>query len=515
MKKRSLFAILLAAVMVVSSLAGCGTTVTVSDGNAEAEETEAAEEAAEEAEEATGEKPVITWYAAGCTADTTEINKIATQMLNDAGINVEFNLVWRGWDTYNQNLTNMIATGETFDIFNQSIAIIDNYALSGGIYEITNDDLTNYLAGAVDEMGQQLFDNCRYNGRLYAVPVAHEFAQEFGIEYNETMAEELGLDVSAVKSVADLDDLFAEIKEKSDIIPIDLPGCNRILMCMADLNYVNNADNLALGMDFTDPELGIFNMYENEKVVAALKKIKEWNDLGYAFTDATADYNSLYQVEGKIFCRLQRTKPGAAEQFSTAFNTFQLQLVNDAYYATFNDFPGGWGNAISATSENPDLAMQVLNFAYTTPAMMDLLTFGIEGTDYTKNEEGYIVLPETGYAAEAYSSANWQMGNHYLCSVTEIQAEHGLADIWDKLKEFNNTATVLESTGFFFDTTAYEAEVTAVENTVAEYYPALKVGEVEDVDAYLAEFNEALHANGIDTLIEAATAQYEEFLAAK
>lgn len=463
------------------------------------------------------ERPTVTWYAAGSNFDTTQINAKATEMLNAAGINVDFNLVWLGWDTYNTTITNMIAGGEAFDIFNQSISIIDTYALSGGIYEITDEDLTNYLSGAVDAMSSTLFDNCRYNGHLYAVPVAHEFAQEFGIQYNENMAKELGLDMSQYNTPEDLDELFAYVHEHAaeDVYVLSLPECNRPFMVLADMNYINNSDSICMCMDLKDDSKGIFNPFEDEKMVDALRKVYEWVQAGYCLTDPTADYISLNRTEGKVFCTIKRTKPGAVEQESTAFVTSQLKLLSDEHYATFNDFPGGWGNAISATSKNPVAAMQVLNFVYTSPEMMDLLTFGIEGIDYTRDENGYVILAESGYSADVYGSANWQMGNHYLCSVTTVQVEHNIADIWEQLKTFNETAIVLPSTGFFFDTTAYEAEVTAVANTYSEYFNQLYYGVTDDFDGTLAEFNKELYANGLQTLLDACAEQYEVYLASK
>lgn len=467
------------------------------------------------AEAGSGERVTVTWYAAGMPYDTTEVNKKATELLNAAGINVDFQLNWLGFDTYYTTITNMISTGEPFDIFNHEISAIDTYALSNGIYEITDEDLETLLPGAVEAMGKTMFDNCRYNGHLYAVPVAHEWAQEFGVEYNERLAEELGIDMSKVNTVADLDALFAEVYEKApeDVYVMSMPESNRPFMVMADLNYINNSETLCLCMDMTDDSKGIFNPFEDEKMITAIQKIREWLQKGYLLADWTIDYTSLNLTEGKVFCKIRRTKPGDAEQESNAFNTFRVKLLSDKHYATFNDFPGGWGNAISGTSEHPKEAMQVLNFVYTSPEMMDLLTFGIEGTDYTRDENGYVAFGENGYAAQLYFCSNWQMGNHYLCSITQIQAERGLTDIWDQLKEFNDTATVLDSTGFFFDTSAYQAEITAVTNTYYEYWAQLFFS--EDFDATLKQFNEELYANGLQTLKDACIEQYNEFLAAK
>lgn len=87
-------------------------------------------------------------------------------------------------------------------------------------------------------------------------------------------------------------------------------------------------------------------------------------------------------------------------------NSIALEIVNSIKFycenavRTFCDFPGGWGNAISATSDNPEAAMQVLNFAYGNKEFIDLLTFGEKDVDYTSDENGVItVWPEWIWSA--------------------------------------------------------------------------------------------------------------------
>ena len=207
-------------------------------------------------------------------------------------------------------------------------------------------------------------------------------------------------------------------------------------------------------------------------------------------------------------------KPGTIEQYSTGGVVFDKVLFEDNAVRTFCDFPGGWGNAISATSDNPQAAMQVLNFAYSSKDFIDLLVFGEKDVDYTTDENGVVTINDSGYGAQNYGDACWQMGNHYINSVTDAQVATGLTDIGTIMKDFNDNAISTEHVGFYFNPTDYSAEVSAISNTFNEYYGTLISGEA-DVDETLAEFNEALEANGIQTLIDAANEQYQEFLAAK
>ncbi len=436
-------------------------------------------------------------------------------MLNDAGIDVDFEIKWMSWSNYDQTISNMISSGEEFDIFNRDIANINNYALNGGIYEITDEDLENYLPGVVEAMGQSLVDNCRYNGALYATPVAHEFAQWRGVYYNAAIAEEYDLDMESVKSIDDLDAIFEKLHEQApDIYPLDTKNSENILMVMADEDDVNRTPNMCLGMDLADDAGGVYNIWQNEKVVKALHKIREWNEKGYLFTDTTADGNTMFLKEGKIFCHIARMKPGTVEQYSSSSITFKKVLFDETSTQTFCDFPGGWGNAISGTCSDPVAAMKVINFAYTNRDFIDLLVMGEKDVDYTADGDGVVSWGDTGYAADRYGDACWQMGNHYINSVTQSQKDTGLSDLGSQMKEFNDSAASPKHVGFYFDSSAYTAEVAAIANTYGEYYTSLILGEV-DVDATLEEFNENLKANGIETLLDAANEQYQSFLSSK
>ena len=95
-----------------------------------------------------------------------------------------------------------------------------------------------------------------------------------------------------------------------------------------------------------------------------------------------------------------------------------------------------------------------------------------------------------------------------------MQVAAGLSDIGNVLKDFNNNATSTEHTGFYFNPSEYSAEVSAIASTCLEYKVPVLSGEA-DVDEILAEFNEALAANGLQTLLDAANNQYQEFLETK
>ena len=64
--------------------------------------------------------------------------------------------------------------------------------------------------------------------------------------------------MSTVKSIDDLDAVFAKVKEMApDIYPVDTVNSENILMVMADLDDINRSSDLCMGMDiFGDVKSG-------------------------------------------------------------------------------------------------------------------------------------------------------------------------------------------------------------------------------------------------------------------
>ena len=504
LKFRKIQAIVCVAAIFCTATAGCSTTK-IASGTSSAESGAAVQ---------SEDYPTITWYAAGCTPDGVDrIDTAANKILSDAGIKAKLNLVWLGWNNYSSQISTMLASNESFDIFNGDMASIDGYALNGGVRDIKDDNLTTYLPDVVKAMGNTIVNNCRYNGALYAIPVAHEYAQNFGIIYNSDLATKYNLDMSKVKSVSDLDSLFAQLHAANPKIICAFSGTDEALRPMADIDYINNSSSLCAGMYLNNDCKEAFNYFQSDKVVAALKKIREWYQDGYLETDTTADQASMLNKGGTIFCVIERFKPGSAEQQSQDFK-FKSIAFSSSAKSTFCDFPAGWGNAISSTSKNPELAMQVLNMAYKNADFINLLTFGEKDVDYTLSSDNILTLKNSGYGYDAYGSASWQMGNHYLNYITKSQQDAGLSDIWTQLKDFNTNAQVLDHTGFYFDSTKYTTQISAIANVYKEYSTMLYDGSV-DVDSTLSEFNKALDDNGMQTVLDAINAQYKTFLASK
>ena len=175
--------------------------------------------------------------------------------------------------------------------------------------------------------------------------------------------------------------------------------------------------------------------------------------------------------------------------------------------AAYMDCTSGQGAmmAISATSKNPDKALQFLNLLNTDPVVMTYVNYGVEGFTYNKNDDGTITFIDDARAT--YSPWTNGVGNVRILPPTSDQG----ADFWQRFSAYYDAAETLPYGGFIFDSSVCETEAAALANVWAEYAFNLMSGAVNP-DEVLPEFLEKLDAAGIGTFVDAANQQMHEYL---
>ena len=167
---------------------------------------------------------------------------------------------------------------------------------------------------------------------------------------------------------------------------------------------------------------------------------------------------------------------------------------------------------VSPFSKNPEAAMRVLNVLFTDPDAAQIAANGLEGLEYVLDENGQMNYPEgktmgdLGWAAA--SMAYWP--NVTLCKTWNYEPEN----IYDMMREKNQTAKKSLALGFQFDSTPVADQMTACANVVAQFYTPLMYGEV-DIDSTLEEFNKQLYNAGLQDILDEKQAQLDKWLASK
>ena len=153
---------------------------------------------------------------------------------------------------------------------------------------------------------------------------------------------------------------------------------------------------------------------------------------------------------------------------------------------------------VPTASGDPERAVAFFDLMYSDPTVANLVINGIEGETYVvvDEEQGIINYPEgkdattVGYSRQAWAWPNQQIG--YFWEGDDLT-------LWDQYKEFHESSQTPVSYGFKFDSTMVMNQITACNNVLEKYVPALLCGSL-DPDETIPVLNEEMKAAGIDDM---------------
>lgn len=491
MKKK--FAAFMAMLMLGGALAGCGNKVDV------------VEEDANTVPEDTYE---INWYMQGMPQDdVASVEAKVNEYLKDK-INVTLKMHRLESSQYSKQLNTMIAAGEYFDIaFTASWCLDYTSNARNGAWFALDDYADTYLPKTMEQLGDDIVDNARVDGKLYAIPAAKEMAEQRGWTYRKDIAEKYNIDMDSIKTFEELIPVLKTVQanEPDMQYPIDW-GSDRSPEALMKYETIAGTAVVFYGNEKYDGK--IINLVETEEYLEACKTAHKLYKEGLVKKDimTATDFEQRLK-DGKTFCYVDFLKPGKAEE--TAAN-YDFELAQAPVTDIWQENGAGTGSmlAISRTSKNPVRVMRFIELLNTDKYLNNLINYGIEGKHYTKIDENIIEIADnTPYTLQGYQ---WMQGNVFLNYLTENEAP----DKMEKLAEFNKNAKKPTDYGFKFDKTPVEMEIAAVSTVMSEYRKQVIMGSM-DPEPILKEYNEKLKSAGIDKIIEEAQKQYDEFLANK
>ncbi len=175
----------------------------------------------------------------------------------------------------------------------------------------------------------------------------------------------------------------------------------------------------------------VFNEFEAPETVAYFKTMYDFYQKGYIRKDAATvmDFNADLSA-GKIFASTKSLKPGKDAEMTLSTGHPWVQVEITPPVISNRDTTGSM-QAVSSTSENPELALQVLEMFNTHPELNNLINFGIEDTHYSKISDNVIMAGQ-----EMKSTTQERVG----CSETNLSIIYGKMkdpEKWSKFESFN------------------------------------------------------------------------------
>ncbi len=451
---------------------------------------------------ANGDTTNLVWYMIGTPQKDQDkvMAKVNEYTKDKIGVTVDLRMV--DWGDYGQKMQVITSSGEPYDI-----CFASDYALNaqkGAYLEIT-DDLLNNNAKELKETIDPLFlEGASINGKLYGIPANKEVGQQLGWAYNAKMAKELGIDMTNVKTLEDLEPILEKVKKEKPELKMPMAAGSGFFPYMP-YDYLLG-ENLPFGISLEEDTTKVVNIYEQEDVKKTLQTLRRYYQKGLVHAQAATDTDPHDMKVENWFVRKEQYAPGAVESWSqNAGYEIGYSAMHDPL--TINNSVTGSVMAISASSKNPEKAMEFLNLLNTDEYLRNLIDKGIEGEHYKSNDNGTISKTDK---SDLYSMPSWALGNVFNVKPWDTDPE----DKIEQYKKFNEAAVASPTLGFYPDTTNVSTQIATLANVVQEFKAPLFTGSV-DTDKYLNELNKKLKASGLDDVIAEIQKQYDEWMKAQ
>lgn len=503
--KRKLTSVLLAAIMTVTMLAGCGDAK--ADGEAVSKDTAAGGNTS--AVTATAEAPKeiekIKVYVptAGKSDDIDNVMEAVNEITREKiGVEVEFKPYEFG--QWFQQYSLFLSGTEDVDIIANYGGYL-NAVSQGAAYDLT--ELVQEYGQDIIAMEGEFLKSGQIDGVQYAIPIYASYAWTMGIIYRQDIVDELGLteQVAAVKNLEDWGDILAVVKEKKpDMTPFVTNNGNTANNFQYGLwdDLGNNYGVLMNGGETSD----IVNLFETEQYAELCAVMHDWYVKGYSNKDIQTQTDSfpVLTKNDAAFSTIGQADFNTAYYQSTACEKDMGAILLDVPVArTYNNVT----YTVMSNTKHAEACMKFLNLWFSDQELGNLISYGIEGQHYVLDEQGMGKYLD----GEDATSCTYHIGSA-ISNINRIRWESENPEYAELLVESNTNAKKSAALGFGFDTTNVTNEITQLDNVCSKYQIGLECGAL-DPEKYLPEFISALKDAGIETVITEKRNQLEAFLA--
>lgn len=467
--------------------------------------------------------------ALGDSSTTSEdFLKVLNEMLK-ADLNCELEIEYISWSDWTTKYPLVFASGEKFDlVYTSNWASYASQAQKGAFYELTESDRQTYMPMTCAALGEDGWKQAMIGGKVFMVPTTPQGQFNcftcFGVRGD--LMKEFGME--SIDTAEDMLTYWDNVLEKHpEMIPINITNTsNAAFGAHLARNFIEspyyqtaednvplminsavNGISLPLILDVTDyNNVQYVDQAEADKYyITVFEKARELQQKGYWSADALT-------ITEELDVAYNNGKSASTVRQLTSIENYNQKMMNehpeweptivrfvDDPYVAIPGLNNGMG--ISATSENPERAMMVLDLMGYDQKYYDLMHLGIEGTNYSLNEDGTYVLLEPFNEASAMGFEN-----------TPARVSASASEVFVKMRaEAIENSIMPPFSVFSFDHSSCETEVATMQQVMSKYFPILSLGMAEDVEATYQEMIKEMKVAGMDTVKEEYLKQVQEF----
>ncbi len=426
---------------------------------------------------------------------------------------IAIDLRFGGYGTYPTYVANEIYAGNAVDLaqcYPGRDGNFLNWYTEKMILPITG--LLEQYAPETLELMAPYMGSMTYGGEIYGVPGLRALASSPYLIMREDVLDELGLEeeARALNSFSDLEALYEKVMEQYDYMYAVGGGT----YTAANVFYGGNDSwDDATALDIPDT-LGIVFvqddvaqlLYTSDYYLEDVKMAASWMEKGYIYPDAihTESLPDELITSGAQFSYFTASEIGI-EATKEANLGVELVCVQVADGMIGGGSLRRFGVTIPSTCEYPEKAALMINFLYTDPHVINLIAWGVEGTDYAVNGEGEACFPENG---ATYHNRDYLLGNQFLCLPWEGQG----GDFRSEAEAINAQSPVSQYITFSFDSAGLDNMVANLSSVIDQYENELRGGYY--TDEMYGEFMAKLEVAGVDQWVEEVQKQIDAWVAA-
>lgn len=505
MKKRFISA-LLAAVMAMGTLAGCG-----SEKNGQQDAAEAPEESEESASSDNPLRPetrdtikVILFGEESPRMQELMENEFQQMFIDE--INTEVELMYLPWTENGAGgkVDLMIASGQEFDA-----CIVDPTwaanSYSKGYLQDLSDVIDTYLPDWHENMDATAFEAYHFDDGIYAIPIGNK--PTAGV-YNTVCVRQDIMDAIGMDNISSLDDLTeyaAKAKEEYGLYATyDLASSAYIIRGTSDRNLLELTNNL-----WVDQETGeLINFAESPEFEAAVKLYNKWYEEGLIPKDILTNTVTIpFQANLCSFFRgtcgttLIENEPGLQSVVPEAKTAeYYISPEKPIYKTTYENT----AFQVPVTSKKADRVALFVNLLQKNTELANLFAYGIEGTDYelVDGKVSKINTDELFY--------EWMIYNINISTPTVAYTD----EFMETYKTWDEGAQPSITFGFNIDYSNIKTEKAQIDSVYEEMAKPMLAG-LKDFDSSIEELKSELKAAGWDAFEAEIQKQLDEFLSKK
>ncbi|MNI20883.1 Bacterial extracellular solute-binding protein [compost metagenome] len=384
MKRKKLYGTILATVLSLSMLAGCG-----GNGNSNAGKSSTNEGSTNQAANTKEVVSLKAYFPGDKPSGFENVLKAVNEKLKADNIGASLNINFLPWSDYGNSVSVKMSAGEEFDMYLDAPWLSMSQMIASGSI-IALDDLVASRQELKSSIPDQMWEANKFDGKIMGIPLGTTQGALYGFVIRKDLREKYGM--PELKTVADVEKFLYTVKEKEATVKpfvVDGRRADKLPLLFNDNLNTSEQNDLETSVPmfyYSLSDKKVVGAWDAKSLDQGFERITKLSKDGILSQNIGQEQNAqtLFN-QGKYAATLYSADGVEGLKYLDALKNegAALEVVfpydeSSKPYSTFQQ----WNFlTIRKASKNANLVMDVANWL-SIKENHDLLEYGIEGTDW-------------------------------------------------------------------------------------------------------------------------------------